>query len=151
MSRSVVVLTSLLLAIVPMVECAFADPMRGLSFDRSLLAGVWAESVNTSPACAESNLHHTFELTTDGKTLNFKLDRKWTIATGQAVERYSATVVSSTKHSLVIRYNTDIGTPPSGYPIEWEISFVAPGVYRWRAEAWPEGNVNTVVGVKCSP
>jgi len=118
-------------------------------FDRSLLGGVWAESVDTMPACAMTNLHNTFELSPDGRTLVFKLDRKSKIASGNEVEQYSATVLRSTSQSLFIRYNADIGTLPPGFPLDWEIVFVTPGVYRWHAEKWKEGEVNNVVGVKC--
>lgn len=139
------------LALVALSGSGLAQPApeQGMAFDRSLLGGIWAESVDTTDACAMSNLHNTFELSADGKTLVFKLDRKWKIASGDPLERYSATVVRSTRQSLVIRYNADIGTLPPGYPTEWELAFVAPGVYRWRATEWPEGKVNNVVGVKC--
>ena len=137
--------------ILPFIVFFFAATCNAQEFERSALTGLWAESVNTKPACAEDNLHHHFELSEDGKTLVFKLDRKWRIASGEAVESYSATVVSSTNRKLVIRYNSDIGTLPVGYPTEWELAFVAPDVYRWRATEWPEGKVNPVVGVRCAP
>lgn len=119
------------------------------SFDRSLLAGTWVENVNTKLACSVDNLHYRFELDSEGKTLEFLLDRKWRIASGEVVDRYSATVVSNTDRTLIIRYNVDAGVAPTGYPSEWEMAFVAPGIYRWHATNWPEGKVNVVVGIRC--
>lgn len=127
-----------------------APPLGAQEFDRSLLAGLWAESVNTKAVCAKENLHHRFDLSADGKTLTFQLDRKWKIASGKMVDRYSATVLKSTAQTLVMQYNPDIGPLPDRYPKEWELAFVAPGVYRWRATEWPPGEVNPVVGVRCS-
>lgn len=122
-----------------------------VEFDRALLAGTWADSDSTAPACARNNLHYTLELSADGKTLVFKLDRKWRIATGAQVEQYSATVLDVAPQMLTIRYNADIGPLPADYPAKWEMAFVAPGVYRWRATEWRGGEVNTIVGVRCEP
>lgn len=122
-----------------------------VEFDRALLAGTWADSDSTAPACARNNLHYTLELSADGKTLVFKLDRKWKIATGAQVEQYSATVLDAAPQMLTIRYNADIGPLPADYPAKWEMAFVAPGVYRWRATEWRGGEVNTIVGVRCEP
>lgn len=118
-------------------------------FDKSLLPGLWAESVNTQPACAGDNLHFRFELSEDGKILGFKLDRMWTIASGKSVDKYSAKVLETTASTMVIEY-IDLNEVPDGYPKVWELAFVSPGVYRWRATVWPEGKVNTVVGIRCT-
>ena len=119
-------------------------------FDRALLSGLWVESTDTKPACESDNLHVRYELSADGRVLVFKLDRPFRINPGRTVDQYSATVVRSTPRSLVIRYNSDVGDPPANYPKEWEMAFVAPGVYRWRATEWPKGRVNSVVGIRCS-
>mgnify|MGYP006864925270 CR=1 FL=1 len=87
----------------------------------------------------------------DGNTLVFKLDRKWKIATGNHVEQYSATVLSTTPWILTIRYNADIGPLPPDYPLQWEMAFVGPGIFRWRATEWRGDQVNTIVGVRCEP
>lgn len=118
-------------------------------FDRALLSGLWAENASTKPACEADNPRVRYELSPDGKVLVFKLDRPLRIGTGRTVSQYSATVVRSTARSLVIRYNADIGETPPDYPKEWEMSFVAPGVYRWRATEPPDGRVNPVVGIRC--
>lgn len=120
-------------------------------FDHSLLAGTWADSDSTAPVCAKNNLHYKLELSADGKTLVFKLDRKWKIATGAHVEQYSATVIDVEPQMLTIRYNADIGPLPPDYPAKWEMAFVAPGIYRWRATEWRGGQVSTIVGVRCEP
>jgi hypothetical protein len=118
-------------------------------FDKSLTSGVWSESINTSQACNAENLHNSFEFSDGGKTLVFKLDRLWQIANGKSVDHYSAKILESTKNSIIIEYN-DIGDLPSDYPKTWEMVFVAKGVYRWRATSWSSGEVNSVVGIRCS-
>jgi hypothetical protein len=119
-------------------------------FDRSLLSGEWVESDDTDFACTKDKPHQRFELSEDGKTLVFKIDRKLLIATGKAVDQYSATVILATPRALVIEYNNTEGAP-KGFPKAWELAFIAPGVFRWRATEWPVGHVNRVVGVRCSP
>ncbi len=37
----------------------------------------------------------------------------------------------------------------AGKPVEWELSVVAPGIYRWRATDWQRHEVNSVVGIRC--
>lgn len=119
-------------------------------FDRSLLEGAWVVNSNTDYACTENKLHTRFKLSADGKTLKFIQDREWKLNSGKTVEHYSATVISNTNRVLTIKYNTDAGEHPPNYPKEWEMAFVAPGVYRWRATNWPRGRVNVVVGIRCS-
>ncbi len=118
-------------------------------FDKTVLSGLWAESVNTQPACASDTLHFRFELSEDGKILSFKLDRMWQVANGKSVDKYSAKVLEATSRTMVIEY-IDIDGLPDGYPKAWELAFVSPGVYRWRATVWPEGEVNPVVGIRCT-
>jgi hypothetical protein len=118
-------------------------------FDRSLLSGVWVESDNTDYACTSDKPHQRFELSKDGKTLVFKFDRMLPIVTGKTVDQYSATVILATPRALVIEYNDTEGLP-KGFPTTWELAFVAPGTFRWRATEWPVGHVNRVVGVRCS-
>src|SRR5208282_2726344 len=118
-------------------------------FDRSLLTGDWVESDNTDFACTSNKAHQRFELSEDGKTLVFKLNRKLLIATGKIVDQYSASVLLALPKSLIIEYNDTEGLP-KGFPKTWELAFIAPGVYRWRVTVAPEGHVNYVVGVRCS-
>jgi hypothetical protein len=118
-------------------------------FDKSLLPGLWAESVNTQPACESDNLHFRFELSEEGKILGFKLDRMWQVANGKSVDKYSAKVLEVTNRTMVIEY-IDLDGLPEGYPKAWELAFVSPGVYRWRATVWTEGEVNPVVGIRCT-
>ena len=127
----------------------FSSPIFAQDFDTSLLPGLWAESVDTQPACAEENLHFRFELSPDGKILKFKLDRMWEIATGKSVDQYSAKVLNTSGKSMTIEY-IDLDGLPEDYPKTWELAFVAPGVYRWHAADWPEGRVNPVVGIHCA-
>ena len=118
-------------------------------FDRSLLTGDWVESDNTDFACTSNKAHQRFELSEDGKTLVFKLNRKLLIATGKMVDQYSASVLLALPKALIIEYNDTEGLP-KGFPKTWELAFIAPGIYRWRATVMPEGHVNYVVGVRCS-
>jgi hypothetical protein len=65
-------------------------------------------------------------------------------------EKFSATILSSTQRTLVIRYDGERRLKRNGEPIEWELSIAAPGVYRWRETGWEPARVNTVVGIRCS-
>ena len=117
-------------------------------FDKTSLSGWWAESYNTDITCGSQNLRVKHEFSTDGKRLLLRFDRKWKTELGEA-EKFEATVVSQTRRSIVIRYDNERRKKRSGQQVEWELSIVAPGVYRWRETEWPVGEVNTVVGVKC--
>lgn len=119
------------------------------TFNKSLMTGVWAESVDTSLACDAKNLHNSFEFADEDKTLIFKLDRLWKIANEKSVTQYSAKIIKSSNNSLTIAYDDTLGLP-DGYPTEWDIIFVADGVYRWKASSWPDNKVNSVVGIRCS-
>lgn len=127
-----------------------AFPAASQGFDWTLLNGQWAESVEQKFACRPDNLHHKFEVSANRKTITFQLDRKWKIGTGQRVESYSATVVKSAPNVLTLRYGPELGGL-SDAQREWQLRFIGPGTYRWRLTAWPEGQYNQVIGVKCNP
>lgn len=117
-------------------------------FDRTMLDGVWAESADYQFGCRPDNLHQRLELSRDGKQLFFKNDRKWKMDSGAEIEEYSASVVRATKNVLVIRYGPELAGIPSEFR-EWEMRFIGPGTYLWRATSWPENRFNSVIGVKC--
>ena len=129
----------------------FAIATQGLTpgFNWSLLKGKWAESTNHQFGCRPDNLHQWFMVSPDKKTITFKNDRKWKIGTGQELEQYSASILRSHENVLVIRYGSDLPDVPDEMR-EWEMRFIGPGTYRWRATAWREGEYNDVIGVKCS-
>lgn len=118
-------------------------------FDWSLLQGKWAESTHHQFGCRPDNLHQRLSVSEDKKTLTFKNDRKWLIGSGQEVEDYSAAILRSSANVLVIRYGPALPNIPDEMR-EWEMRFIGPGTYRWRATAWREGVYNEVIGVKCS-
>lgn len=118
------------------------------AFDWSLLKGTWAESSEHKYGCRPDNLHQHFEVSSDRKSLLIKNDRKWRMGDGQEVERYSATIVSHAPNMLVIRYGPEMTAIPEEFR-EWEMRFIGPGTYRWRATSWPIGRYNDVIGVKC--
>lgn len=120
------------------------------TFDWSLLEGKWAESAQHKYGCRTENLHQVFEVTPDHKTLIFKNDRKWRMDNNEEIERYTATIVSETQNVLVIKYGPELKDIPDEYR-EWEMRFIGPGTYRWRASSWPQGRYNDVIGVKCAP
>lgn len=117
-------------------------------FDRPLLDGLWAESTNYQFGCRPDNLHQRLELSADGKKLTFKNDRKWKIGTGQEVTQYSAAVVLSSKNVLIFKYGPELSGIPDELR-EWEMRFVGPGTYLWRATSWAPNQFNEVIGVKC--
>jgi hypothetical protein len=120
-----------------------------LSFPVGQLSGWWAESYSTQPACDPSNLRVRHVFSGDGKRLEIVFDRPWRTELGMA-EKFSATILSSTQRTLVIRYDGERRLKRNGEPIEWELSIAAPGVYRWRETGWEPARVNTVVGIRCS-
>ncbi len=118
------------------------------SFDWSLLSGKWAESVEAKFGCRPDNLHQNFVVSPDRKRLTFKLDRKWRVSTGAMLTEYNAAVVRAEPNSLIIKYGPELKGIPDEMR-EWELRFIGPGAYRWRATAWPQGQYNDVIGVKC--
>lgn len=119
------------------------------AFDIKQLSGWWAESYNTDVTCGPDNLKVKHELSGDGKRLSLKFDRKWQTELGE-MDHVDATVLSSTERTLVIQYDGESRSRPDGKLQEWELSIVAPGVYRWHETSWQAGNVNPVVGIRCS-
>ena len=72
-------------------------------------------------------------------------------ATAAAVSgRAARPVLAETDRSLTLRYDNETRRTSDGKLVEWQLIFVAPGVFRWRETDWPEGKVNGVVGIRCS-
>ncbi|WP_299537452.1 hypothetical protein [uncultured Herbaspirillum sp.] len=117
-------------------------------FDWTLLKGTWAESAQGKFGCSPDNLHQRLSPSRDFMTLFFENDRKWKSSNGQELERYSATIISSSPNVLIIKYNADLTGIPEQYR-EWEMRFIGPGTYRWRSTSWPIGTYNDVIGVLC--
>ena len=118
------------------------------SFDWQLLNGEWAESTDHKFGCRSDNLHQRFEVNADRNTLTFKNDRRWRIGTGQEVERYSATIIAVRENIIVIKYGPELQGIPEEYRT-WEMRFIGPSTYRWRAASWPPDQFNDVIGVRC--
>ena len=127
----------------------FASSAFSQEFDWKLLEGKWAESAEHKFGCRPENLPQHLDVSADRKTLIFKNDRKWKISPGQEVKRYSAAILRTSPNMLIIKYGSDLPGVPEEFR-EWEMRFIGPGTYRWRATSWPEGRYNDVVGVKCS-
>lgn len=119
-------------------------------FDANQLSGWWGESYSTDRICGSENLKSRMELSSDGKRFHARFDRPWKTALGD-LEGISADIVSATARTLVIRYDNETRKKSSGVPVEWELTIVASGVYRWRETEWKPGAVNPVVGIRCSP
>ena len=139
----------LLLVALPLEVSAIPVQNGAPGFDWSLLQGKWAESTRHQFGCRPENLHQWLTVSEDKKTITFKNDRKWVIGTGQEVEEYSASILRSSENVLVIKYGPTLPGIPDEMR-EWEMRFIGPSTYRWRATAWREGEYNEVIGVKCS-
>ena len=135
-------------AVVTTTTFAVAKPTP-FPFDRSQLSGWWGESYNTDLTCGPQNLKTTMEISPDGKRLKMRFDRKWKTELGE-MDQSESTITSATKRTLVIQHDGETRLKKSGKPVEWELSIVASGFYRWRETEWKSGEVNTVVGIQCS-
>lgn len=122
----------------------------GQDFDWKLLEGQWAESTKHQFGCRSENLHQTFEVSADKRTLTLKNDRRWRIGTGEDVTEYKASILRVLGNSLFIKYGPELQGIPPEYR-EWEMRFIGPGTYRWRALVWAPDEFNEVIGVKCVP
>ena len=141
--------TAWLLAFSQLAAAQTTAQPKDLAFDITQLSGWWAESYSPTPACDPSNVRTRQVFSEDGKHLKFVLDRPWQTELGLATE-VQATIVSSTRRTLTIRYDNESRKKRTGQPVEWELSIAAPGVYRWRETEWKPNEVNTVVGVRCT-
>lgn len=141
-------LFSLGLAACASFALAATDP-QPLTFDPKQLSGWWAESYNTDITCGPQNLRTTMKVDLATKRLEMQFDRKWKTELGEK-DRSSARIVSSTARTLVIQYENETRRKRNGQLMEWELSVVSPGVYRWRETEWPVGAVNSVVGIRCA-
>lgn len=120
---------------------------RAQEFDWKLLNGKWAESTDNLYGCRSDNLHQTFEVSADRKSLKFKNDRPWKIV-GAELKDYSAAIVRAQGRSLFIKYGPELQDVPPEFR-EWEMRFIGPGTYRWRALSWAPDQFNNVIGVRC--
>lgn len=114
------------------------------------LSGVWADSVDTEPACAMKNWHVRYEFSADRKRLSIQFDRDIDSGAAGKISHMDATILSATARTITFRYDGEQRMNSLGKPVEWQLAMVAPGVYRWRATDWRVGEVNTVVGIQCS-
>jgi hypothetical protein len=131
-----------------LIAILLASSVQAQQFDWSLLEGKWAESTRNAYGCRKDNVHNTFVISEDKKRITFKLDRLWKIGNGKEVREYSAAVVGEGENYLVIKYGDDL-SDVSNEMREWEMLFLGPNTYRWRATSWPLAQYNNVVGVKC--
>jgi hypothetical protein len=115
-------------------------------FDISQLSGTWVDNYSPEEACISTNARFRYEFSSDRKrvTLSFNHKPDTPLPVG---ERIGANILSATAHTLVIKYDEETRMDSTSKPVEWELSVVAPGVYRWRAT---DRKVNTVVGIRCS-
>ncbi len=120
-----------------------------LAFDETQLSGSWAESVNADSVCDGARRFSRMQLSDDRQKLTIFNDRTWVSTLGET-NRFAATVLAETEHSLTLRYDNETRLAADGKLVEWQLIFIAPGVFRWREVHWPEGKVNGVVGVRCS-
>ncbi|MEG0880339.1 MAG: hypothetical protein RSE46_24775 [Janthinobacterium sp.] len=127
-----------------------AAPLPVDAFDVAQLSGSWSDSVNTNSVCEEARHFTRMQLSDDHQRLAIFNDRTWKSKLGET-NRFAATVVAETEHSLTLRYDNETRRNAAGKLVEWQLIIVAPGVYRWRETGWPEGKVNGVVGIRCSP
>jgi hypothetical protein len=65
------------------------------------------------------------------------------------VDKLHATIVRSTERTFTLLYDGEPRMRSDGAPIQWQLSMVASGVYRWRDTSWPDKDVNVVVGIRC--
>jgi hypothetical protein len=140
-------LAATLLVVSPLAPAALGPA--AFPFDPAQLAGVWTENASNEIACAPGKLQFRFGLDPVRQRLEIRLDRLQRLGDREAADRYSAQILSATPNSLTIRYDNEQRVTMSGKTVEWELSVVAPGVYRWRATDWAGHEVNTVVGIRC--
>lgn len=118
-------------------------------FDPAQLAGVWTENASNEIACAPGKVQFRFQLDPVRQRLDIHLDRLQKLGDREAADRYSAQIISATPNTLIIRYDNEQRLTMAGKTVEWELSVVAPGIYRWRATDWQRHEVNSVVGIRC--
>ena len=136
-----------MLAILLLSAAAVAAPP---VFDDDQLSGSWSVSVNANATCSGERRLTRMQLSDDHRRLAIFNDRTWTSKLG-VTNHFAATVTAEAEHSLTLVYDNETRRNASGKLVEWQIVFVAPGVFRWRETSWAEGKVNGVVGIRCSP
>jgi hypothetical protein len=112
-----------------------AGPAAGEEFDRSLLRGRWVELFgDEKPSCSNA-LVFEHELNADGTILTTRYVRNWLLSelSGNRISEESMRVVQMTRDTLVVRRD---GDSEPGVPVEWEMLFVSPDMYRLRADGW---------------
>jgi hypothetical protein len=150
MKKIVVSVYAVALALTTLSATAASAEQISFPFDFTQLAGAWVDNFSTEAACSMKNPRFRFEFSLDKKHLTIVFDRKTDNSLGANKDRFEASVTAATNQTLVIRYDGETRLNNLGKLIEWELAVVAPGIYRWRATDWKTGQVNTVVGIRCS-
>jgi hypothetical protein len=134
----------------PLILLTASLPVLGGSFPQSLLTGTWQESSSTDQVCAGTGSTIKYEFSKDGKLLTVKFSKPIETEIGK-LSAVRARVVASTSRAITIVYDGEKRLRSDGTPAQWELSVISAGVYRWRETTWDPGDVNIVVGVRCSP
>jgi hypothetical protein len=129
---------------------AIDSTSKPFTFNQAQLEGSWADSVSTEAACSAQNTRFSYTFSADLSRVTVKFDRAIDSGIKGKISEVDAEIISSTARTLVIRYQGESRLSAIGKPIEWELAIVAPGIYRWRATDWQQGEVNTVVGIRCA-
>lgn len=117
-------------------------------FDRSLLQGRWVELfADEKPNCSDA-LIFEHELSADGTILTTRFTRNWLLfePSGGRVTTWTQQVVRATRNTLVLRNE---GEPEPGIPVEWEMIFTSPGLYKLRADGWQTDEGDFVRRMRC--
>ena len=115
-------------------------------FDRSLLQGRWVELfADEKPNCSDA-LIFEHELSADGTVLTTRFTRNWLLS-GDRVTTRTQQVVRSTRNTLVLRNE---GEPEPGIPVEWEMIFAFPDLYKLRADGWQTDEGDFVRRIRCT-
>lgn len=137
-----------LIALISTVLSLGAQEASAEEFDRALLAGRWGELFGSEqPSCHDAIIFQ-HELSKDGSELTTHFIRNWPLAelsgNQYSVERYR--VLSTTKNTITFERSdkTDENSPKV-----WELIFVAPDMYKIRADGWETDEGDFVRRKRC--
>jgi hypothetical protein len=112
------------------------------------LGGTWDTMPIDKPICVNDDYHHTIVVSPDKQRVSFKHLKPISGPNGK-LYTYSYKVLYSKEDRVMMYYEDERRTTPTGDRIIWELILERPDYYRWREYGSPIEWRNTVVGMKC--
>lgn len=119
-------------------------------FDPAQLAGTWADNMSEVPACITITNHFKYVFDDEKNQLKIIYNKPIKTQAFGETNIFTARILHASTNSIIIRYDGEKRLNEKLQPLEWQLTMVAPDVFRWRATNMADSRVNNVIGIRCS-